>query len=122
MRDSIEIATRAADAASRSADAATASSESANKTAQLATREENLKKELAELEANREELAGAVDESVRGRYERLVKHKGENVVVGIQHGVCGGFGNIADITAQRRRRVYADAIQDFGGLSHSRAN
>jgi predicted nucleic acid-binding Zn-ribbon protein len=58
--------------------------------AELATREENLNKELAELEANREELAAAVEESVRGRYERLVKHKGENVVVGIQHGVCGG--------------------------------
>ena len=58
--------------------------------AQLGTREENLKKELAELEANRQELAEAVDETVRDRYERLVKHKGENVVVGIQHGVCGG--------------------------------
>jgi predicted nucleic acid-binding Zn-ribbon protein len=58
--------------------------------AQLATREENLKKELLELEANREELAGAVDEVARSRYERLVKNKGENVVVGVQHGVCGG--------------------------------
>ena len=58
--------------------------------AQLGTREQNLKKELADLEANREELAAAVDEIVRARYERLVKHKGENVVVGIQHGVCGG--------------------------------
>jgi len=58
--------------------------------AQLGKREENLKKELAELEANREELANAVDEGVRDRYDRLMKHKGENVVVGIQHGVCGG--------------------------------
>jgi uncharacterized protein len=58
--------------------------------AQLAAREQNLKKELSELEANREELAAAVDESVRGRYERLVRNKGENVVVGVQHGVCGG--------------------------------
>jgi predicted nucleic acid-binding Zn-ribbon protein len=57
---------------------------------QLAVREENLKKELAELETNREELAAAVDSSARGRYERLVKNKGENVVVGVQHGVCGG--------------------------------
>jgi len=57
---------------------------------QLATREQNLKKELAELEANREELAAAVDDSARSRYERLVKNKGENVVVGVQHGVCGG--------------------------------
>ena len=58
--------------------------------AQLAKREQNLKKELADLETNREEIASAVDEAVRSRYERLVKHKGENVVVGIQHGVCGG--------------------------------
>jgi predicted nucleic acid-binding Zn-ribbon protein len=57
---------------------------------QLGVREENLKKELAELEANREELAAAVDDSARGRYERLMKNKGENVVVGVQHGVCGG--------------------------------
>ena len=58
--------------------------------AQLGAREQNLLKELAELEANREELAAAVDESARNRYERLVRSKGENVVVGVQHGVCGG--------------------------------
>ena len=58
--------------------------------AQLNAREQNLQKELAELQTNREALASAVDESVRGRYERLVQSKGENVVVGVQHGVCGG--------------------------------
>ena len=58
--------------------------------AQLDAREQNLLKELAELEANREELAAAVDEAARSRYERLVRSKGENVVVGVQHGVCGG--------------------------------
>lgn len=58
--------------------------------AQLGAREENLKKELASLEANREELAAAVDDSVRARYDRLLKSKGDNVVVGVQHGVCGG--------------------------------
>ena len=58
--------------------------------AQLDAREQNLLKELAQLEANREELASAVDEGVRSRYERLVRSKGENVVVGVQHGVCGG--------------------------------
>jgi predicted nucleic acid-binding Zn-ribbon protein len=57
---------------------------------QLSAREQNLKKELAELSTNREELAAAVDETSRGRYERLFKNKGENVVVGVQHGVCGG--------------------------------
>ena len=51
---------------------------------------ENLKKELAQLELNREALSAGVEASERARYERLVKSKGENVVVGIQHGVCGG--------------------------------
>ncbi len=58
--------------------------------ADLNGREENLKKEFLELTANREELASAVEESAYSRYERLLKNKGENVVVGIQHGVCGG--------------------------------
>src|SRR5262249_15633444 len=46
---------------------------------QLSDREQNLKKEIAELEANRQELAAAVDENSRGRYERLFRNKGENV-------------------------------------------
>jgi len=58
--------------------------------AQLDAREKNLRQELAELGTNREELASAVDEIARGRYERLLRNKGENVVVGVQHGVCGG--------------------------------
>jgi predicted nucleic acid-binding Zn-ribbon protein len=58
--------------------------------AQLNQREENLKKELAELQNGRAELAAAVDETARNRYERLMKSKGDNVVVGVNHGVCGG--------------------------------
>jgi predicted nucleic acid-binding Zn-ribbon protein len=58
--------------------------------AQLAAREDKLKQELAELATNRDELAVAVDDAARARYDRLVKSKGENVVVGVQHGVCGG--------------------------------
>jgi uncharacterized protein len=57
---------------------------------QLDTREQALKRELQELETNREELALAAGDVARSRYERLVKNKGENVVVGVQHGVCGG--------------------------------
>ena len=57
---------------------------------QLAAREQNLKNDISQLEANRQDLAAAVDDSSRGRYERLFKNKGENVVVGVQHGVCGG--------------------------------
>jgi predicted nucleic acid-binding Zn-ribbon protein len=58
--------------------------------AELGQREENFKKELAELQQGRAELAAAVDESARNRYERILKSKGDNVVAGVQHGVCGG--------------------------------
>jgi predicted nucleic acid-binding Zn-ribbon protein len=58
--------------------------------AELGQREENFKKELAALQQGRAELASAVDESARNRYDRLLKSKGDNAVVGIDHGVCGG--------------------------------
>jgi len=58
--------------------------------AQLDAREANLQKELAQLLENREELAAAVPEGARLRYERLFRNKGENVVVGVERGVCGG--------------------------------
>jgi predicted nucleic acid-binding Zn-ribbon protein len=56
----------------------------------LNQREENLKKEFAELTSGREQLASAVDDSTRNRYERLFKSKGENVVVSVEHSACGG--------------------------------
>ena len=58
--------------------------------ADLAAREKNLQGELAELEADRDKLTADVDEDSLARYERLLQHRGENVVVGIEHGVCGG--------------------------------
>ncbi|HEX5398810.1 MAG TPA: C4-type zinc ribbon domain-containing protein, partial [Verrucomicrobiae bacterium] len=58
--------------------------------AELDRREANLKQELTELQAGRADLAAAVDETSRTRYERLLKSKGDNVIVGVQHGVCGG--------------------------------
>jgi uncharacterized protein len=58
--------------------------------AKLNDRENNLRKELADLKSNRAQLSESVDESARARYERLLRSKGHNVVVGIQHGVCGG--------------------------------
>jgi|SRR5947209_10927920 len=58
--------------------------------ADLAAREQKLQAEFDELEINRGELAAKVEDSTRSRYERLFKQKGQNVVVGIQHGVCGG--------------------------------
>jgi predicted nucleic acid-binding Zn-ribbon protein len=56
----------------------------------LNAREQSLKAELAQLRLNREELATAVEEVARQRYERLVRMRGDSIVVGIQHGVCGG--------------------------------
>jgi len=56
----------------------------------LDQRETNLKKEFADLTSGRVQLAEAVDESTRNRYDRLMKSKGENVIVGIEHSSCGG--------------------------------
>jgi uncharacterized protein len=61
-----------------------------SKVADIDAREKNLKAELATLESNRSQLAEAVDESTRSRYERLLKNKGANVVVGVSHHSCGG--------------------------------
>jgi hypothetical protein len=58
--------------------------------AQLAAREQSLKKDYETLQSDRERLASAIEEPVRAKYERLLKNKGENVVVGVTHGVCGG--------------------------------
>jgi hypothetical protein len=58
--------------------------------AELDQREANLKKELAELQTGRTELAAAVEETARARYERLFINRGDNVIVGVNNGVCGG--------------------------------
>ena len=57
---------------------------------QLDQRENNLKRELAELLGSRAALAEGVDDTTRNRYERILKSKGESVVVGIEHSACGG--------------------------------
>ena len=72
------------------ADASEAKKQVESQVAQLNERETNLKKDLAEFQQGRAELAAAVDEAARSRYERLVRSKGDNVIVGINHGVCGG--------------------------------
>ena len=72
------------------ADASEAKKMSESEVAQLDQREGILKQELAEYQKGREELAAGVDEVARLRYERLMKSKGDNVIVGINHGVCGG--------------------------------
>ena len=75
----------------------------------LAAREANLQKELSGLEQNRAELAAVVDESARMRYERLFRQKGQNVVVGIDHGVCGG----CHMQLSRQTVVHCQAEQEL---------
>src|ERR1041384_7868939 len=56
----------------------------------LAKAEATLTQRAAELHAERATLAGGVEEGVLNRYERMLRTKGNKVVVGIDHGVCGG--------------------------------
>src|SRR5580698_6275469 len=67
------------------ADASAAKSQVEKEVTELNLREGNLKKDLAEFQQGRTELATAVDETARVRYERLLKSKGDNVIMGINH-------------------------------------
>jgi len=95
IEDSEIVLMEQAEAAQKDVVLATAEANEAKKLAdsliaELGQREENFKKELAALQSGRAELASGVDESARNRYDRLLKSKGDNAVVGIDHGVCGG--------------------------------
>jgi len=56
----------------------------------LNDREKNLQKDLTELSSNRDSLSAGVDGTVLNRYERIMNTRGDNVIVDIEHGVCGG--------------------------------
>jgi hypothetical protein len=58
--------------------------------AALTERETRLRAHRAEMARGREELAAQVNGGMLPRYERLRKSKGERVVVGVEHSVCGG--------------------------------
>ena len=53
-------------------------------------REVGLGKKIEELDDQRTEAESKIDELTLSRYNRLVERKGANIVVGIQHGTCGG--------------------------------
>jgi len=83
------------EAAQRAVKAAQAVAEAARKdmegqVGELDRREATLKQELAEVEASRATAAATVEGQALSRYQRLFDGKGGRVVVGIQHGVCGG--------------------------------
>ena len=58
--------------------------------AEIDERESNLGKKLDELAGQRTEAEANIDQTTLSRYNRLVERKGTNIVVGIQHGSCGG--------------------------------
>jgi hypothetical protein len=88
LMEQIESLQKQAVAATREADETRKLAE--NQLKELGAREENLRGELSELESNRDQLTAAIDERALRQYERLLRNKGDNAIVGIQHGVCGG--------------------------------
>jgi hypothetical protein len=88
LMEQAESLQKEAGAAGREADAARKSAE--GQVRELAAREQKLRDELTALESNRNELKADIDERPLSRYERLLHNKGDSVVVGIEHGVCGG--------------------------------
>jgi predicted nucleic acid-binding Zn-ribbon protein len=88
LMEQAEVAAREVQEASRVASAQKA--ETDRQLGDLAAREANLRKELETVAAERSEQAGRLDPAGVSRYERILKTKGDNVVVGVHRGVCGG--------------------------------
>jgi predicted nucleic acid-binding Zn-ribbon protein len=64
--------------------------ETARNLSELQALEENLKKKIAALQLDRASLTTGIEEPILAKYERLLKTKGENAVVGVDRSVCGG--------------------------------
>lgn len=56
----------------------------------LNAREINLKGDLEKILADLDRLSEAVDSTTLSRYNRLIEKRGDNVVVGVTGGICGG--------------------------------
>ena len=61
-----------------------------DQSAAIDERERNLKLQLADYEMQRAAAGNEVEEETRARYDRLLKTKGENTIVGVANSVCGG--------------------------------
>lgn len=70
--------------------AATVKESIARQMADLEEKSKALQARLDELTRERADLAGAIDEDVLGRFERLFTSKGDAAVVAVEHGVCTG--------------------------------
>lgn len=83
-----EVASRDLQAASKVAAAQKAESDAA--LADLAAREANMRKDREAVLAERAQLGSAIDPGVLARYDRILRNRGESVVVGVANTVCGG--------------------------------
>jgi predicted nucleic acid-binding Zn-ribbon protein len=88
LMEQAEMLQKEAGGASREADETRQIAEA--QVSQLVAREQSLRDELTALEGNRNELTPDIDARTLHQYERLFRNKGDHVVVGIEHGVCGG--------------------------------
>ena len=52
--------------------------------------EARLLKQLANAEAERQTAAAGIEATLLARYERILKSRGDKVIVGVERGVCGG--------------------------------
>ena len=57
---------------------------------QFADAETRLRSQLQTAEQTRADAASAIDPLILGRYERILRSKGDRVIVNIERGVCGG--------------------------------
>lgn len=88
LMEKIEAAQKEVAAANKVAAAAKADVDA--ELAQLATREAAFLKELSDLETSRAALTEGIDEVTLAKYTRLLKTKGESIVVSVEHHACGG--------------------------------
>lgn len=64
--------------------------ETEQQVADVDAREANLKAELAAVTTQREQQAASLDPAAVTRYERILKTRGDNVLVGVHRQTCGG--------------------------------
>ncbi len=88
LMEQFEEAQKAIGAAEKEAKAAKDLAD--EKVKDLGDRETKLKEELESLLSERQGLTENVDSQVLSKYERLLKFKGENSVVGVDRGICAG--------------------------------
>jgi len=67
-----------------------ANQDKAKALSEIDEREANLQKQIDETAALRGDTAAQIDEDTLARYDRLLKKGRANIVVGIEHGSCGG--------------------------------